>query len=294
LYVALVGPVFYFLRKRDYRVVLGGFVATVALFAWVFTVVGGRGYGERQIYHSLALARAIEGNKWDVRHWVHAFATSGDSYLFRAPGASQLYAALGDGESVRGEVIQGREASFRADIPLFSSRPFVHQGIMSGPQLSWEVTDFALTKSRSALRTLRLKTPADFQPAILSVIAQHGTSFYMLNPQGGEWILGNGTSRPMNELFGGSQGWEYGYYSESPAAAMERLRRPPSRLARMIGGDAESSRVALGRPPEGNRVRIFTYADAPAAFPLESSDFQAGLGFVLFVQDLAAPAPAAP
>jgi hypothetical protein len=98
----------------------------------------------------------------------------------------------------------------------------------------------------------------------------------------------------LGVAFNEDHGWDYPSYRESPAAVVARLRNGPLRLARMVTGEADSTRVALGRPLQADQVRLFTYASAPDAFALANSDFQAGLAFVLFVQDLTIRAPATP
>ena len=294
VYVAIVGPLFYFLRKRDYRLLLGGFVGCVALFAWLFTVIGRRGYGEKQIYHSVALARSIEPGKWDVRHWVHAFATSGGSYRFSHPGPSQLYAATSDHESVRGEVMQGREASFTADIPLFSSRPFVHQGVMSCPPLEWELLAFD-GRHDASNTTGKFRLKQDFKGELLSVVAQYGSQFYRVERGGSDWELRKQKTNSSQEAFTVNQSIHHSRsYNETPEAMVHYLRSSPFDLARLIIGDDNSSRPALSAslPPE--RLRLFTYVNAPEAFPLQSTEFQAGLSLILFVQDLDARSQANP
>jgi hypothetical protein len=290
LYVGLVGPAFYFLRKRDHRVLIGGFVATVALFAWIFTVIGRRGYGEKQVYHSVAVARLIDGVKWDVRHWMHAFATSGGTYRFVMPGVSHLYASYGEGGGARSEVMQGREAAFSSDIPLFSSRPFHHQGTMEAPGLTWEVRSLALNDNMSGPEELVLKQPDALKGRVISVVAQVGTNFYSLregNGSPGEWRIPNKTARALGDAFGGVGINDYSY-GESAATTMARLGGSGARLAQRLTGGPDNNRVPLTRPPNPGNVRLFVYANTPQAFPLASADFQAGSSFVLFVQDLAA------
>jgi hypothetical protein len=223
-----------------------------------------------------------------VRHWVHAFATSGDTYRFTMPGVSQLFASFDEADSVRGEVIQGREASFSADIPLFSSRPFLHQGVMNGPDLGWEIAEFEVGPKKSGLRKLRLKQKGALAGQWLAVAAQHGDRFYKLSPSMDTWTMVN-TGGSLSSAFDGADHdyMYYGGYGESPAVSLDRLRKGPLRLARRVVGGADTNNLPLARPPEEGHIRLFAYADASQAFPLENTDFQAGHSFVLFVQDLA-------
>lgn len=286
-YIALIGPVFYSQRRRDYRWLLGSFVGTVIVFASIFTIVGRRGYGENQIYHSLALARSIDGNRWDVRHWVYPFATSGDEYRFNFAGGTQLYAADGNGDAVRGEVIQGKDGGFVADIPLFSSRSFEHQGVMQGPSLKWQVEEFELDGSKIRKGQIRLADPS--QADLRSVIVQLKTGFYEFRPgAAGGWNSVSGQPSDASRVFPQTEipMHDYDYRGRQ---AVAKLQQAPSFLAGFITGDSNRSRAPLATPLETGVARIYAFADAPGLFPLTGKDFQPQTNGVLFVQEVALP-----
>lgn len=294
VYVIIIGPVFFVIRKRDYRLLLGGFLATVALFAWIFTVIGRRGYGESQVCHSLAVARVLGDGRFEVTHWSHAFATSGDEYRLEYPGASHLYASLGmDGERVRGHVVTGKESHFLADIPLFSFRNFLHRGVMAGdgPVIQMASLDPGKSNWEQAARfTVSGKIPGEIVRAVMQV----GGSFYRLSSSGAEWKVSDSGSSDIGALYGrwsSNDGYSHGYYGryESSEEAKARLREAAPALAQRIG--AEPSRVPrfFGRPIPDRTARLYLYTSAPDTFRMSGNNFTTGENFVLYVQDFALP-----
>jgi hypothetical protein len=288
IYVLLIGPVFFFLRKRDYRKLLVGFLLTVGLFAWIFTAVGRRGYGEKQIYHSLAIAQSVGGARWDVRHWVHAFATTGDEYRFHYAGPSQLYAAISQGDSVRGAVLLGKDAEFTADIPLFSSRPFLHQGVLTGPDLGLKLDEFKATSNRTVLQKLRIKTGAQFPSAPIVVVVQYRGQYHQLQKDADGWTLAGNSASLGHQVFNSEIEDFRMYGGEAPESARAWLRNGAGVLGRFVSLNS-GSRQYPHRLLRADQIRVFVYTDTPRDFPLVSDDFEAGIGYVLYVQDLTLP-----
>jgi hypothetical protein len=295
VYIVLIGPVFYLLRKRDYRILLGGFLATVAIFAWIFTVVGRRGYGEKQIYHSLAVARSIEGGKWDVRHFVHAFATSGDLYKLSYPGTTQLFAAPSrSGETVRGSVAHGKDAHLEADIPLFSARAFIHRGVMPGPDFGFKITSFETEKSGGNLRALTLSAVGPLPDEIIKIGVQYNKGFYRLTRRGAVFEL-QGQSVTLSQSLGDgtdqSNHYRYGYgYNQNAERAASDLRTSfAAHLAHEVSDDSTTRKPLSSRVPPDGTVRLFMYAAAPPSFRMSSTQFTPGHEYVLYVADLSVP-----
>jgi hypothetical protein len=73
-YLVIIGPVHYrWSRNIDYRLAIGGFLGTVAVFAVAFIIAGRRGSGETQTVNSIAIARALPGGRWDTNAMVERF-----------------------------------------------------------------------------------------------------------------------------------------------------------------------------------------------------------------------------
>jgi hypothetical protein len=301
IYVVLIGPVFYFLRKRDYRLMLGAFLVTVGLFAWAFTVIGRRGYGEKQIYHSLAIARPLGGGRFSVREWIHAFATTGDIYRFQHSGGSHLYAAIGDGETVRGDVTAGKDAEFTADIPLFSSRPFLHAGVMKAEDPGilvrrWEVLDTTSKGDNAAapLKALAVTMVQDFRKRVFTAVLDQGGRYSLLTATGDGFDLQPGTSRMPKDFFGEHNFHDYGGWYGGDSGDMESVLRNlrqlyPFLISQANGEKAYVRKYLTSDPRPADHARLFLFADAPQGFRMKNENFQAGAGFVLYVVDIFKP-----
>jgi hypothetical protein len=305
VYVVVIGPVFFILRRRDYRVLLLGFLGTVAMFAWIFTVIGRRGYGESQVCHSLAIARVMGGGRYDVTHWSHAFATSGNTYHFSYPGASQLYAAVGQpGEKVRGSINLGGDASFDADIPLFSFRNFLHRGVMTGDDVAATAVSIPQADPSRQFDLWRdgfkMTLAGEVPGEVISAAVQVGKYFLPAQISGREVKIysyssnsGVGVLRP-NGSDNSDRYYRYYGYGRSPEEALSALRSDGADLAQRALAEPADHARGLGRPMGKNTLRLYIYAAAPRAFRMAGTEFAAGRNFILYVQDLAMPGGKSP
>ncbi len=305
VYVVLIGPVFYRQRKRDYRVLLGAFVGTVALFAWLFTVVGRRGYGENQILHSVGYAESLGGNRHLVTQWMHAFATSSDSYRFQYPGSGHAYATLTNSDTVKARVTAGAEAALDADIPLFSARAFVHGGPLAMDDTSVEIVEWknlSLSKS-DRLESLRIKPNPNFPKRVHAMYAVHKDQVYFMSLMGSDWVAKNsGGSKNLDSFLDGKHFEYYGrYYGDNLDAKMPREVRVERRLSdigqlftAVLSGSKLASRQRISFPAQdANTVRLFTYARISETMPTpaDAKVFKSGGGYILYSQTLHNPSP---
>lgn len=302
LYVVIIGPVFYLLRKRNYRLLLGGFLATVALFAWVFTVIGRRGYGEKQIYHSISIARPLGAGRFDVQEWVHAFATSGDIYKFAHGDGSQLYGTGFEGDTVRGEIREGKESHLAADIPLFSSRPFLHRGVMKAedPALKveeWLTKEGALNIGKEAvppLKKLRMSAAPEFRKRVFTAMLEYNGRYSDLTlTPGGFELPGNANFKTARDAFGNTNYYDYGgyggYYGDAENVVRELRALHPYFICLANGEGIHCKKFVPPITQGANRARIFLYAEAPPGFAMKNERFESGKSLVLYVADLFKP-----
>lgn len=299
LYVVLIGPVFYLLRKRNYRLLLGGFLATVALFAWVFTVIGRRGYGEKQIYHSIAIARPLGAGRFDVQEWIHAFATTGDIYKFAHGDGGQLYGMNSEGDTVRGEIREGMESHFAADIPLFSSRPFLHRGVMKAedPGLNieaWEPNNVAAQIAMAPLKTFRVSAAPEFRKRVFTAVLAHTGRYAELTlTPGGFELAANTKLKTAEDFFGKDRYYDfgrYGGYSGDEESVVRELRALHPFFIGLVNGEPNYVRQYRKQIPQGaDHARVFLYADGPPGFTMKNNRFESGKSLVLYVADLFKP-----
>ncbi|MEO6785265.1 MAG: hypothetical protein ABI318_03940 [Chthoniobacteraceae bacterium] len=299
-YVILIGPVFYVLRKRNYRLLLGGFLATVAVFAWMFTIIGRRGYGEKQIYHSIAIAHPLGAGRFDVQEWIHAFATTGDIYKFSHGDGGQLYGTASDSDTVRGEIHEGKASYFSADIPLFSSRPFLHRGVMKAEDPALKVEEWTENDSiksvgagvLASLKTFRVNAAPEFRRRVFTaVIERNGRYTELALTPGGFELPANASSKTAQEFFGKNQYFDYGrysgsYYGDAESVLRELLALHPFFIC-LANGDPAYFRRYLTQPAsDAGRVRLFLWADAPPGFAMKNGRFESGKSLVLYVADI--------
>ena len=294
-YVILIGPVFYLQRKRNYRLLLGGFLLTVGLFAWAFTVIGRRGYGEKQIYHSIAIARPLGEGRFDVQEWIHAFATTGDIYRFSHGDSVHLYGTAPDGDSVRGEIREGKASQFAADIPLFSSRPFLHRGVMKAEDLALKVETWTAQASYTApLKDFRVSASPELRKRVIAAVLEYQGRYATLSLIGNGFILQqNTTLTSAQDFFGENRYYDYGnfYGSQGDAESVVRELRALNPFFIGIANNVPMIlRRYLSQPDRGSdHARLFLYADAPPGFAMKNDRFESGHSLVLYVADIFKP-----
>lgn len=289
-YVVVIGPLHYrFRRKFDYRWSIVLFLGVVAVFAAAFALVGRRGYGESQTVHSLGIAHSLGGGRHDVTQWISAFAVTGDFYTLTHAAPANLYStgwAADDGGS---RAFNGKDGRIEMDIPLYSSRSFVHRAVMTGSDTS--VTVERWRGEKGDLRGLRLRPgpgfPKDFTEAQVFV----DDSVFAL-------VLRDGIFEVSNQPAGGRSTY-FLRDKLSPLIFHDpfiRDREPdahrklmPLLAARALGAPDVFQQNLSAPPKPADHLQLCIVAPAPAAFHLRGAGFERERGWVLYVQDVFKP-----
>ena len=286
---------------------LAGFAVTVALFAWLFTVVGRRGYGEKQIVHSVGFAESLGGTRYATTQWMHAFATSSDRYRFQFPGPGNAYAALASSGTVKARVMNGADAALEADIPLFSGRPFVHCGVLTGDDTSVEIVEWKTRTGQSPndidsgrLESFRIKPNANFPKSVESMVVLYRERIYAMTLTGETWVAESpSASKDLTASFTEKSLDHVGYYGANndvdfAAAPDVRLKKRLGDLDMLFKGQLTGA-VAYTRQRitkaamDSDSARLFIYTRTPDTFVVPGKNFQFGGGYILYAQTLRRP-----
>ena len=296
LYIVVVGPVHYaWGRRLDYRVSLGGFVGCVGLFGLIFSVVGRRGYDEAQTVHSLSIARALGSGRADVTQWVSAFATRGDIYTLTHPAPSNLYAVVSN-EAVNGQIFNGKDGRFVADIPLYSSRQFVHRAVMQGDDPG--VTVEAWESGAELMNKLVLRTGPGFPRETVEIRARYRDHFYRLDHADGLLTIASTDRGQTFDAFLSQttvQQAMYNFNAEAPpgdavAKAEADLRSAVTLLyLRAMDGRSYFSHPINRGPQPPDQLQLYVFAKSPEGFRMEGKGFGREIGYVLYVQEVVKP-----
>ena len=287
-YLAVIGPVHSYYRRRvDYRVSIAAFLGCVALFAVGLGLVGRRGYGESQTVHSLAVAHVMGGGRADVTQWVSAFATTGDKYTVSHLSPVNLYAIDRWAEAGSGLIFNGKDGYLQMDIPLYSSRAFLHRAIMTGDDTSvtvekWDAGD-------TSLKSLRLRTAPGFPRHPTEIHAVYDGFFH-------ELVLRDGvlerSSKPIEGLtahFAREKfsPFIYGYSGNQndPDAPRKLMPLLAARTLRV----PDVFPTVISPPSHHADLQLLVVAPAPASLQLQGHGFTRESGWVLYVQDVFKP-----
>ena len=299
-YIVLIGPVNYLFgrKQRDYRLTLLFFFVTVAGFAWLLSFLGRRGHGEATAIHSLTYAHHLGGNDYDCTQWVNAFVTRGARYpiTHAAPYDAHynLYSTCLDVEAVSGTIRNGKDGAFAVNIPLFSSRPFLHRAKLRGPAIRLRVVAW---QGSAQLQRLVLAPGPDFPKDVQEMWVRHRGVFYPLarrqhllearvrSGESADQFLGENA----HELFGTTPwGAPWPADDEDDEEPVERrfarLYRPL--IAHAVGGAGRLDPTIVHPPGRADHVQVFLYARAPESFRIQGGRFGKRIAFVLYHVDL--------
>ncbi len=291
VYLVLIGPVHFLVgRKLDYRHSIAAFVGCVAIFGGLFSVVGRRGSGEAQCVHSVSIARALEPGRFDVTQWLSAFATRGAEYSLTHRAPSNLYGSVSN-EALYGALMNGRDGRYFADIPLFSSRQFVHRAAMAGDDTS--VTVERWEEEGDTLKALVLKTAAKFPAEAVEVRARYRDRFYLLQRNGPDLMLAEQEQAVAYETFlppTKVQTASFHLDANDQRTVPERLQLLlPLLYARALDGrDYFQNAITRGPQPAG-QLELFVFAPSPDGFRMQGEGFVREIGYTLYLQEVFKP-----
>jgi len=298
VYIVLIGPVNYLFgrRRRDYRLTLLFFFATVAGCAYLLGLIGRRGHGEATAVHSLAYARPIDADHYDATQWVNAFVIRGATYDITHDSPHNFYSTCQEFEAVRGSILNGRDGMFRVDIPLYSARAFLHRGKLAGHHLALRVAGWS---GDERLEGLVLDYEPGFPVDAEDMWALHRDTFYRLAIDGGRiharmhGRLSVDAFLPESELTGLSSRYVRGPFGDDesgevpPEKVFRRLRR--LLIGRAVGGTEGFAQSFTRPPPAKDRVQVFIFARSPDTFRVKGEQFGKRMGYVLYHIDLFKP-----
>lgn len=193
-------------KRLGYAGSIGTLITIVAVFTWALFYIGKRGYGESSVVHSISYAKVLDQGRYDVFQYKNLFSTTSTTQAIRHTARGSLYSAATHDEYVSGRLFHGSDAHFSVSVPLFTSRPFVHRGVMVADPVSAEVT--GLEQRRPLNDGLRIRWVG---PPVLHAFAFHGTRAVRLRFDAG-YLVPQGQAIAHKTLFG-TDGRNFNLYS---------------------------------------------------------------------------------
>jgi hypothetical protein len=288
LYIVLIGPVSYLLAHRYPKASKAGnailfFLGLVLAFSFLISRAGRRGYGEAAMVKSVAYARPISADSFDLTQWVDVFVTRGDLYTIRYPADSSLFSTCQRFEPVPGMIVNGSHGQLTVDMPIYSSRSFLARTKVQGDPLVIEVKRWV---ESSKLESLQLGISFGETP-ILQGWARHGDWYYPLTARDG--VLRTGASSvSIKQLLG-----QLGVTSESRGilkiadfwqddSPQEAVRKLAPILIDWSHGGAFSCRYSIETPPSPpDRIELFILTELPSRFALTTRGLDRQVGCLL-------------
>ena len=291
LYGALVVPVNWLLSRkwRDFRAPLAFFLICVLSATVLLTIIGRRGYGETQKQLSVAVARQLDDGVYDVTHWTNVFMTSGGQYLLAYPGDYGIYSSGQSIETVSAIAVNGVGGRLMADIPLYSSRPFLHRGKMQGPDLGVRLLD---AQAGERLDGLTCSVGPQFPARPVEMWALYKDRFYGLARTGDRLALVGGPGQESKTFLSQKEEDPNIYSGPSypaqdaggkPEEVLPKMLRPL--IARCLGGTLEQPYSFSRAAAPDNRIQLFIFAEVSGALA-QGPAGGTQTGYVLYHLDL--------
>jgi hypothetical protein len=290
-YLVLIGPVNYLLGRkwRDYRLTILFFLGSVAGFAILFAFVGRQGNGEQSTARTLSYAHALGDGQFDVTQWSNIFVNSGATYTITHGGDHHLYSTGREYEPVNGLITNGKEGSFEVDIPIFSSRGFIHRVKHKAEDLGVSIVSL----EGDPLTSIQLAVGPGFPRQPLEAWGFYQDRFYPLKLESGQLKLSSGGEKISDFLSVEKLRLDHlnvgmMFRSEDqttdPDALFREFTRPV--VARVLGLKEGRLDPASWNQIRSRHLQLFVLAKSPDAFRLKTRGTVNELGYVLYHQDV--------
>ena len=288
-YILLIFPGCYLLGRRrvDYRITYSVILGLVLIFSFWFRSIGRRGYGESTAVNTVAIARPLDGDYYDVTQWTNAFVIDGGDYRVAHAGTGRLYSTAQLYETVDGVIDNGVNGTFDVDIPPYSNRSFTHRMKLKAKRIRLSVEAWEAGRT---LKKLVLTTDGSFPKTSRQIYALFRDKLYHVTNEDGRLTL-NANPQPLRDVLQLDNDEQFGFFrsqqyeGESPEQLFGRLHHPLIAASLGVSNEAMLSRFAL----PGDRVRVFVYAAATDEFFATGNRFGKQAGYVLYCIDVFNP-----
>ncbi len=299
LYLFMIYPGCFLFHKRQknsrYRNTLLFVLFTIVCFSTIFWSIGKRGYGEKTTMNSLLVATPLPGNYFDTTCWINSFVTDGGLYQFQTTAESSIFTTAQDMERVKGFIANGIDGKIQADIPAFTSRPFMFRAKVLFPKPECEIVDYQLNrdgnledlilKFQPGLPTANSRIQILFREKLYSArqTKEKDGSTFKLN-QGGVIPLATWRAK-LHDNFGLSTSYPYRNQTKNISEVYNKLYE--TLVIKSL--DLTSEEEVVQFQGHQSRFKLFYYCDIPDEFKLKTDVRGAQQGRILFVYDFALP-----
>ena len=265
-YLALIGPGHYLYaraKKRDYRKTILALLVCIGAFAWLFGLIGRRGYDSSNRWISAGLAYSLGDGTYDVEQWGHAFVSKGDAYEFRMPEAKALFSVQHQRDPIPGYLRGEPQGYLQLDLPLNSSRNVLSRAILPGPKIDVEVVRWDASNN-----DLNVSVSTDVD--ILEMWHRQDNEFYGMRQEGETWSAG----RRDSEITRADQH----YYA---VTSKRDIRERQSEIQKWLA--SRHSGVHGQNTPATEHAELLILSETPDEFNPSSPPFDTYEGYVLYV-----------
>lgn len=286
IYLLLLFPGCWLLgrRKGDYRITYTALLGIVILFSAGFRSVGARGYGERTCVHSMSLVKPASGERSVVTQWSSLFITGGAEYQITHALEGTIYSSGQIDERIPGVIFNRPQSLLETDIPSFSSRTFLHTGVLSAPVPPVRIHKHEVGVGNLKTLDIEIRDESLWRddPLFRGWVI-HGTQLFPLTmPANHIMSLASSGMELKSEI--NSSNWQRqrfrhtGEQQNSVDDLFQQLHGPL--IAYDLGITSDQVRDSF-RTPE-NEVRVYLEARMPERFKVAGDQFPSQVGRVLY------------